>query len=495
MRRSIVLRHGLRTGLSTNTLRYHAFRMTRVSKSRLHRFTCQGHTLTIDPESLLLHEELRSWRPPWRPKDFKQLNVSDRAVPERDLEAERRSLNEHLRHERDYLYLNVSHACNMRCHYCFSQGGTYGLKAQLMSPEVATAAVDWLFRIGTGHHVTVNFFGGEPLLNMPAVRAALAHARKLASGAGRTFRAVISTNGTLDLCELADVLCSVAHKITVSIDGSAGTHDLNRPFHDGSPTYETIAENVARYARTVDGSRLAAKITWRRGQSDLVSMTQSVLALGFRHLYVGRETSFRASSFQPENDGNFGDLDNLVSAYERLGHWYVDLLNKGDSIVVQPLYSMLISVMRAQVLRRACTAGTATWCVSPDGDIYACHRFVEHPNSKLGNVMSDDPVPTYPANLPSHGFVASCCDGCWARYWCFSNSCVYLIAIGRDFHLLPGFCRHMRRLLENICFQVSRLSLTGRKVLRSAISWPHGVPIKTPTQRERGSTRTWGATS
>lgn len=457
-------------------------------KGGLHRFTCQGHTLTLDPESLLLHEELGSWRLPWKPKRYRQINACDGASQERDLEAERMSLNEHLRRDRDYLYLNVSHACNMRCHYCFAQNGTYGLKAQLMAPEVAKAAIDWLFRTGTGCHVTVNFFGGEPLLNMPAVRVALAHARKQAANTGRTFRAIISTNGTLDFCGLADLLCSVAHKITVSIDGTASTHNNNRPFQDGSPTYGRIAANVERYMQTVGGSRLAAKITWRRGQSDLVAMAEGVLALGFRHLYVGRETSFGSSSLQPQNPGNFRDLYELVSAYDRLAHWYVNLLNKGEDIVVQPLYSMLLSVLRAQVLRRACTAGVATWCVSPDGGIYTCHRFVQDPNCRLGNVISDDFAPAYAADMPPHGFIASHCEGCWARYWCFSNSCVYLMAIGRDFHLLQGFCGHMCRFLENICFQVSRLSPEGRKTLRSAISWPDGVPIRTSQESKRSTT-------
>ncbi len=455
--------------------------MTTVLHDHTHCFTCHKRKLAVDPKSLLLYEELGSWRSPLWTKRYKQLNAPDKNSPKRNLEAERKSLNERLIHERDYLYLNVSHACNMRCRYCFAQGGNYGQREQFMTPEVAKAAIDWLFRIGTGRHVTINFFGGEPLLNMQVVRSAIIHARKQASSTDRTFRAVISTNGTLDFVELSDVLCSIAHKITISIDGFSSIHDRNRPFQDGSPTYATIAANVERYIQAVDNSRLAAKVTWRRGQSDLVAMAESVLSLGFRHVYIGRETQFGASSLQPENDGNFKDFSELVSAYDRLAHWYVDLLNKGNNIVVQPLYSMLLSVLESRVLRRACTAGISTWCVSPDGGIYTCHRFVENPNCKLGNVMSGAHVPIYPAALPPHGFIPSDCDECWARYWCFSNSCVYLIAIGRDFHLLRGFCRHMRRFLENICFQVSRLSPEGRNTLRSSISWPDGVPIMAST--------------
>jgi uncharacterized protein len=347
-----------------------------------------------------------------------------------------------------------------------------------MSADVARAAVDWVVRTGTGQHLTVNFFGGEPLLNVPAVRAAIIHARKQAAITGRAFRAMISTNGTLELCGLADVLCSVAHRITVSIDGPAAIHNLNRPFPDGSPTYDRIAANVERYTRLVGGARLAAKVTWRRGQSDLVSMAESLVALGFHRMYIGRETSFMPPSVQPENRGTFLDFDELVTAYDRLACWYVDRLNEGKAIVVQPLHSMLLSVLQAQVMRLSCTAGVSTWCVSPEGDIYPCHRFVESADAKLGNVRDGGSAPALPPTLPPHGFVSPHCAGCWAKYWCFSNSCVYLMAIGRDFQLLDGFCRHMFHFLENICFQLARLSGVGRTALRSAVRWPDGVPTR-----------------
>ena len=40
--------------------------------------------------------------------------------------------------------LNISHMCNLRCEYCFADGGSYNSKAENMSFEVAKAAIDML---------------------------------------------------------------------------------------------------------------------------------------------------------------------------------------------------------------------------------------------------------------------------------------------------------------------------------------------------------------
>lgn len=438
--------------------------------NRLHYVSFGDRKLAIDAQSLFLYEQLPQGRFPWFTREYKQVTEGMPAV--RDLEEERRRLNALRRKSQDYLYLNVSHACNMGCRYCFAKGGAYGGKQRLMSPPVALEAINWLLRTGTGGRLVVNFFGGEPLLNLSALREVLVHARKQSSHHGKSFRALISTNGTHDLRTLGDVLFSVDHRITISIDGPASIHDRNRPLRDGSPSYSMIGRNVERFIRLAGNSHLSAKATWRRGDSDLVLIAESLLALGFRRLNIGRETSFLPSSIQPENRGRNHDFDEIVTAYEGLARWYADQLNQGCQIVVQPLHSVMYAVLRAQVLRKTCSAGVSTWCVAPKGEIFPCHRFIAHEDWRAGHVIKDGLDSEALARLPQDGSLPADCDGCWAKYWCFSNSCVYLASIGRDYSQLNGFCRHMRQYLEMICFHVARLSAAGRATLRSTRSLP-----------------------
>ncbi len=66
------------------------------------------------------------------------------------------------------LSLHVAHLCNLQCTYCYAQGGDYGQGPSMMSQSVARSAVDSMAE-RYGRIDTVQFFGGEPLLNWPTI--------------------------------------------------------------------------------------------------------------------------------------------------------------------------------------------------------------------------------------------------------------------------------------------------------------------------------------
>src|SRR3990172_9530266 len=72
------------------------------------------------------------------------------------------------------MVLEVAQDCNLRCTYCYAEAGTYGAAPCLLAPDMARRAVRYLLQhAGEREHLTLIFFGGEPLMNMPAVRAAV----------------------------------------------------------------------------------------------------------------------------------------------------------------------------------------------------------------------------------------------------------------------------------------------------------------------------------
>ena len=76
--------------------------------------------------------------------------------------------------------LNISHMCNLRCEYCFADGGSYSGEMTNMSFEVAKNAVDFLVaRSGGRRNLEIDFFGGEPLLNFDVVKLTVAYVRGL----------------------------------------------------------------------------------------------------------------------------------------------------------------------------------------------------------------------------------------------------------------------------------------------------------------------------
>lgn len=75
--------------------------------------------------------------------------------------------------------LHICHDCNLRCSYCFAKDGTYNTPRDYMSFEVGKAALDFLFaNSGKRHNLEVDFFGGEPLMNLDNVKKSWRTARK-----------------------------------------------------------------------------------------------------------------------------------------------------------------------------------------------------------------------------------------------------------------------------------------------------------------------------
>lgn len=75
--------------------------------------------------------------------------------------------------------LTLAEACSLRCRYCYVKEND-ALNNGLMPLPVAQQAIDLVFRrAGDADSVHVTFFGGEPLLNKPVLRQAMAYSQQL----------------------------------------------------------------------------------------------------------------------------------------------------------------------------------------------------------------------------------------------------------------------------------------------------------------------------
>lgn len=429
----------------------------------LHNFSREGLDLAIDLRSLTLYkvESQSTW--PWARSRY--IPVSATLPRERDLDEERRCFLSTNQLSRGYCYLNISHACNLKCAYCFADGGAYGGPQVLMNIELARQAVDWILKSNkNSNQIVFNLFGGEPLVNASTMYETIEYAACQCQALDQDLSIILSTNGTIELIEVGEVLQSIHHWIAVSLDGGVSLQNLNRPFRNGKGSYDIIAKNVRSYINRFGPSKISARATWRRGQSNLVESVQSLLELGVRNVSIGRETAFGGDSQQPKNVDGIRDFDEILVGYDALAKWYVQTLNGGQGIVVQPLKSIMCGILQSRITRYRCTAGINKWCVVPDGSVYPCHRFVGDERFNIGHVSMASSTVELSSDLTSSTLPQDC-ESCWGRYWCFSDNCTYLTAIGKDLRRLNGFCDHMCSFIEMICFHVANLSEDGRNNL------------------------------
>lgn len=149
----------------------------------------------------------------------------------------------------------LTRTCNLGCRYCFTRGGQADGAMTRMSPETAQATVAFIRRsVERGVHpvVTVNLFGGEPLLNP---EAAYILARGLQDLNHRRLKTkihiLLTTNGTLYNERVFRVLAErpADCAVVVSLDAFKTAHDRNRPFRNGPASSFDCARRTLRRLR------------------------------------------------------------------------------------------------------------------------------------------------------------------------------------------------------------------------------------------------------
>ncbi|NTU60103.1 MAG: radical SAM protein, partial [Deltaproteobacteria bacterium] len=185
------------------------------------------------------------------------------------------------------LVLEVAQACNLRCAYCYAGGGSYGGEPRLLDAALARKAARFLVdSSGDRDPVTLVLFGGEPLLNEPALRAAVEEGERAAAEAGKRLVLSLTTNGTRFTPELLEFLRDHRVSVSVSIDGPPDLHDRNRRHAGGGGSYADVLAGLELARRHLDRPP-AARVTLTPDQwARVEEVFDHVAGLGFLEVGV-----------------------------------------------------------------------------------------------------------------------------------------------------------------------------------------------------------------
>lgn len=146
--------------------------------------------------------------------------------------------------------------CNFACHYCF-QGdhGDYNKHADRMTLETSGRVVGWIEdRLDelNPEKLTLTFFGGEPLINLPVMYDMAERVSAAARARGVELVIGIITNGLLLTEDVVNRLLPYGlNFVKVTLDGDRDTHNRMRPLRGGQGTFDRIIENVRKVAGKV----------------------------------------------------------------------------------------------------------------------------------------------------------------------------------------------------------------------------------------------------
>jgi uncharacterized protein len=153
------------------------------------------------------------------------------------------------------LQLVLTSQCNFRCTYCFAStlpapagGSDPATRVTSMTPDLAVASVSAFVDLVRRNGVPalgIELFGGEPLVNWPAIATVLrAHGNGLQHGIQLYYS--VTTNASLATDEIASVLRTYGVTVTVSYDTPGNPA---RRLRGGQPAAEAIDRGLALFAR------------------------------------------------------------------------------------------------------------------------------------------------------------------------------------------------------------------------------------------------------
>lgn len=142
--------------------------------------------------------------------------------------------------------LMVSQNCNLACRYCYGgESGTFNQKG-FMSEEIADKCMDFILQnAGEQSFQKIIFFGGEPLLNYKVIKHTIERWNSVKDlYPNKNIYFGLTTNGVLLNEEIVRFFKKNNVGVTVSVDGPPEIHNYNRPFRDGSKSFDATMAGI-----------------------------------------------------------------------------------------------------------------------------------------------------------------------------------------------------------------------------------------------------------
>lgn len=363
----------------------------------------------------------------------------------------------------------LTQRCNHRCVYC--QAGE--ASGSSMDRATARRAVDFAFSSPV-KGLTIEFQGGEPLMNWPVLREASLYARKKAGPAGKELELALVSNFSLMDAEKAGFIVENDISVCTSLDGPADLHDANRRFGGGS--------SHARAVKWIEYFQARRGVRPPGGPSALLTVTRA--SLGRAREIVDEYVRLKLPYvfFRPlspmglalKRRDEIGYTPEEFLRFYREGLDYVLRLNlRGVRIMEKTAFMAVKKILGSRDnnyvdLRCPCGAGLGQLAYDWDGSIYTCDegRMLARDGEgafRIGRLGKDD----YRGAAGS-GAVRACavasgldlqpaCARCAYRQYCGACPAYNLSAQGGLCGNMPsnGRCEAMKGIFDHLFERLS----------------------------------------
>lgn len=303
------------------------------------------------------------------------------------------------------LTLMIAQVCNMRCTYCYGEGGEYHNKGK-MSEKVAKKAIDYLVSVAYDDKLHIAFLGGEPLLNFSLIKFVVTYCKEIEVLKGKKFSYTITTNGTLLTPEIEKYLIENQIVCQISIDGIKEKHNNNRFFANKKGSYDIVVNKTEDLR---EKNLVTARATVTPDNSDYEQIFNHLDELGFKAIPIAIAQNMVADS----------EFQDIMKKYKEYIGYFQKLIKEKKYEKARRMTDLMVALEKLEYgseHKTGCGAGRTMYAVDIDGSLYPCHRFVGNSKFVLGNIFDGADSDSFLETI--HVKERKKCSECWARNLC-----------------------------------------------------------------------------
>jgi len=339
----------------------------------------------------------------------------------------------------EFIVFVTTRGCNLQCTYCHFDGPTSAKNS--LSFDNAKNVIDWsIERIVNKtkgskkkKKLPIHFFGGEPFTTFDLIKDIVNYTNEQCSDYGIEPFFMATTNGVLTE-SMRTWIIKHFHKIIISIDGTAETHDKHRPISEYLGSFEPASETADILSKSKVELHIRACIT-SETVTKMLSMVEYMVnrwhPSGIKVEPLTENILTKVASLYPPDPAIFAK--NWYDAFCYLREVGIDFaytpINPGE-----PRLS-------------SCLVGNDAIVVHPDGSLNACYLTPEDwskhgMNLQMGSISTDGEVIIEQTNvLNIREMVAhkNKCENCFCKYSCAGGCHVTNTYLGSTKHY-NDFC-------------------------------------------------------
>lgn len=282
----------------------------------------------------------------------------------------------------EHLRLILTNKCNLKCIYCYADGGSYHQKLDEMNFDTVQKTIQFFYSKYKYIH-QISFFGGEPLIKIDLIEQSCDYINSYCKNNKIPFPIYsMVTNATLMDDKAIEVISRYKIHINVSLDGPKEFNDKQRIFVDGNKSvFDRVDKNITKLRKNQSFSIESTCSNC----IDEFGYTFKEIQNYFRNRYSISRVNVSAAIIVDNVNDNLKLENNEYVGNSSLGNVH-KFFNQKEFVFNDFIIRLLNTYFTNYYCSTFCDAGITQFSIWMNGDVYPCQLYIGKADYKLGNI-------------------------------------------------------------------------------------------------------------